>query len=104
MKKGETDGKLKLQTCSAYQVLHTLQFWSKSDYPSWSYCPFFHQICKMLILFVLILVLDGSDIKIALYCLWNRGSQVEPGINNISRYILSEINFEMASIGRCKSN
>jgi hypothetical protein len=28
-------------TCSASQDLPTLQFWSKSDYPSWSYCPFF---------------------------------------------------------------
>jgi hypothetical protein len=26
---------------SAQQDLPTLQFWSKSDYPSWSYCPFF---------------------------------------------------------------
>jgi hypothetical protein len=26
---------------SAQQDLHTLQFWSKSDYPFWSYCPFF---------------------------------------------------------------
>jgi hypothetical protein len=31
----------KLQTCSACQNLTILQFWSKSDYPSWSYCPFF---------------------------------------------------------------
>ena len=32
---------MKLQTCSACQDLPTLQFWSKFDYPSWSYCPFF---------------------------------------------------------------
>jgi hypothetical protein len=24
----------------------TLQFWSKSDYPSWSYCPFFITFLK----------------------------------------------------------
>jgi hypothetical protein len=34
-------GKLKLQTCSACQDLPTLQFLSKFDYPSSSYCPFF---------------------------------------------------------------
>jgi hypothetical protein len=45
-----TDGKLKLQTCSACQDLPTLQFWSKFDYQSWSYCLFFFFI---LILFVL---------------------------------------------------
>ena len=31
----ETDGKLKLQTCSACQNLPTLQFWSKSHNPFW---------------------------------------------------------------------
>jgi hypothetical protein len=31
----ETCGKLKLQTCSACQDLHTLQFWSKSHYLFW---------------------------------------------------------------------
>ena len=36
----ETGGKLKLQTCSACQDLPTLQFWSKFDFLSWSYCPF----------------------------------------------------------------
>jgi hypothetical protein len=30
-----------VETCSACQDLPTLQFWSKFDYPSWSYCPFF---------------------------------------------------------------
>jgi hypothetical protein len=33
--------KFKQQTCAACQDLHALQFWSKSDYPSRSYCPFF---------------------------------------------------------------
>ena len=33
--------KLKQQTCSACQDLPTLQYLSKSHYPSWSYCPFF---------------------------------------------------------------
>ena len=37
---------MKLETCSACQDLPTLQFCSKSDYRSWSYCP-------ILILFVL---------------------------------------------------
>jgi hypothetical protein len=38
----EIDFKFKQQqTCSVCQDLPTLQFWSKSDYPSWSYCPFF---------------------------------------------------------------
>ena len=32
--------KCKLKTCSACQDLHALQFLSKSDYPSRSYCPF----------------------------------------------------------------
>jgi hypothetical protein len=49
----ETDGKLKLQTYSVYQDLPTLQFWSKSNYPSWSYCPFFIIFFLILILFVL---------------------------------------------------
>ena len=31
---------------SAHQDLPTLQFWSKSDYPSWSYCPFFIKFVK----------------------------------------------------------
>ena len=45
---------MKLQTCSACQDLPTLQFWSKSDYPSWSYCPFFiNFFFLILILFVL---------------------------------------------------
>jgi hypothetical protein len=39
-----------LQKCAAYQDLPSLQFWSKSHYPFWSYFPFF---IKMLILFVL---------------------------------------------------
>jgi hypothetical protein len=42
----KTDGKLKLQTCSACQDLPTLQFWSKFDYPSWSSCPFFIKFIK----------------------------------------------------------
>ena len=37
----EIDVKFKLQKCAACQDLPTLQFWSKSHYPSWSYCPFF---------------------------------------------------------------
>jgi hypothetical protein len=44
---------LKLQTCSACQDLPTLQFRSKFDYPSWSYCPFFINFFLILILFVL---------------------------------------------------
>ena len=43
----------KLQKCAAYQDLPTLQFWSKSHCSFWSYFPFFHQIFKILILFVL---------------------------------------------------
>ena len=46
----EIDVKFKLQKCAACQDLPTLQFWSKSHYPFWSYCPFF---IKFLILFVL---------------------------------------------------
>ena len=49
----EIDVKVKLQTCSACQDLPTLQFWSTSDYPSWSYCPFFIKCFKILIFFVL---------------------------------------------------
>jgi hypothetical protein len=49
----ETDGKLKLQTCSAYQDLPTLKIWSKSDYSSCSYCLFFIKKNFILILFVL---------------------------------------------------
>jgi hypothetical protein len=30
-----------LQKFAACQDLPTLQFWSKSNYPFWSYCPFF---------------------------------------------------------------
>jgi hypothetical protein len=37
----DIDVECKLKTCSACQDLHALQFWSKSDYPSRSYCPFF---------------------------------------------------------------
>ena len=39
-KLSEIDVKFKLQNCAAYQDLPTLQFWSKSHYPFWSYCPF----------------------------------------------------------------
>ena len=46
----------------------------------------------------LLLVLEGSDIKIALYCLWNRGSQEEPGITNIFKILLREIHFEKLSL------
>ena len=42
-----------MQKCAAYQDLPTLQFWSKSHYPFWSYFPFFNQILTILILFVL---------------------------------------------------
>jgi hypothetical protein len=28
------------------KIYITLQFWSKSDYPSWSYCPFFIKFVK----------------------------------------------------------
>ena len=34
------------------QDLHALQFWSKSDYPSRSYCPFFIIIFFNLNIFV----------------------------------------------------
>ena len=44
---------MKLQTCSACQDLPTLQFWSKFDYPSWRYCPFFINFFLSVILFVL---------------------------------------------------
>jgi hypothetical protein len=37
----KTVNNIKNLTCVAYQDLPTLQFWSKFDYPSWSYCPFF---------------------------------------------------------------
>ena len=37
----EIDVKFKFQKFAACQDLPTLQFWSKSHYPSWSYCPFF---------------------------------------------------------------
>ena len=52
---------------------------------------------------VLVLVLDGSDIKIALYCLWNRGSQVEPGIKYILKIFLREIHFDKA-VFKCLEN
>ena len=39
-----------LQKCAECQDLPTLQFWSKSHYPFWTYFPFF---IKILILFVL---------------------------------------------------
>jgi hypothetical protein len=35
----EMDVKFILQRCAACQDLPTLQFWSKSHYPFWSYCP-----------------------------------------------------------------
>ena len=44
---------MKLQTCSACQDLPTLQFWSKFDYPSWSYCPISIIFFLILRLFVL---------------------------------------------------
>ena len=34
----EMDVKFTLQRCAACQDLPTLQFWSKSHYPFWSYC------------------------------------------------------------------
>jgi hypothetical protein len=37
----EIDVNYNLKTCSACQDLHALQFLSKSDFPSRSYCPFF---------------------------------------------------------------
>ena len=37
---------------SAQQDLTTLKFWRKSDYLSWELLPVFHQIFKILILFV----------------------------------------------------
>ena len=37
---------INLTKWSAHQDLATLQFWSKSDYPSWSYCPFFIKFVK----------------------------------------------------------
>ena len=42
----EIDVKFKLQKCAAYQDLPTLQFWSKSHYPFWSYFPFFIKFSK----------------------------------------------------------
>jgi hypothetical protein len=39
---------LKLQTCSACQDLHTMQFWSKSRNPFWSYFPFFIKFWNLL--------------------------------------------------------
>jgi hypothetical protein len=41
-----------MQTCATCQDLHALQFWSKSDYPSRSYCPFFIIIIFNLNIFV----------------------------------------------------
>ena len=38
----EIDVKCKLQTCSAFQDLPTLQFLSKSEYLFWSNCPFLY--------------------------------------------------------------
>jgi hypothetical protein len=37
----EINVKFKLQTCPACQDLPTMQFWSKSRKPFWSYFPFF---------------------------------------------------------------
>ena len=37
----EINVKFKLQTCSTCQDLPTMQFWSKSRNPFWSYYPFF---------------------------------------------------------------
>jgi hypothetical protein len=39
-----------LQKFAACQDLPTLQFWSKSNYPFWSYCPFFIKMFSILIL------------------------------------------------------
>ena len=50
----EIDVKFKLQKCAPCRYLPTLQFWSKYDYPSWSSCPFFHQIKKNINTFRLI--------------------------------------------------
>ena len=36
-----------MQKCAACQDLPTLQFWSKSHYPFWSYFPFFIQFSKL---------------------------------------------------------
>jgi hypothetical protein len=36
----------KLQKCVAYQDLPTLQFWSKSQYPFWSYFPCIREIWR----------------------------------------------------------
>jgi hypothetical protein len=33
-----------LQKCAAYQDLPTLQFWSESHYPFWSYFPFWLEV------------------------------------------------------------
>jgi hypothetical protein len=47
----EIDVKFKLQKCSACQDLPTMQFWSKSRNPFWSYFPFFIKFSiKMLII------------------------------------------------------
>ena len=35
-----------IKNLTAHQDLPTLQFWSKSDCPSWSYCPFFIKFVK----------------------------------------------------------
>ena len=48
----EINVKFKLQTCSACQDLSTMQFWSNSCNPFWSYFPFFIKF-YILILFVL---------------------------------------------------
>jgi hypothetical protein len=40
----EINVNFKLQTCSACQDLPTMQFWSKSRNPFWSYFPFFIKI------------------------------------------------------------
>jgi hypothetical protein len=39
-----------LQKCAPYRDIPTLQFWSKSHYPFWSYCPFFIKMFSILIL------------------------------------------------------
>jgi hypothetical protein len=50
----EIDVKFKLQKCAPCRDLPTLQFWSKSDYPSWSSCPFFIKFLKEINTFRLI--------------------------------------------------
>jgi hypothetical protein len=73
---------------SAQQDLPTLQFWSKSDYPSWSYCPFLLTIC--------LFEIKDKSIKI-LKIWWKKGNNSKIG-NGIYFKIAGWVDLDMLHI------